>query len=774
MAPLPLQPGDIVVVRDECWTVARVEAFEHCSILTLEGRGPGNLGRGLQAITPFDHVGRSPADRPRRRRRRTVLRAALAAVARERPALGLWTAAEASLDLIAYQLEPALAVLGGATRVLLADAVGLGKTVQAALILAELRLRGLADHALILCPAGLREAWAGELRQRFGIESAVLDHLSIEGGHSTLPAGVNPWAVHPVVIASIDLVKRPEVLAAVEAAAFDVVIADEAHHLTPASDRGHAVSRLAARSPWLILLSATPHSGDQAAFDFLTSMGALGDPIVVFRRGRSDVGLPSDRRSHLLRVAPTRDEAHLLHATAGYARAIWHARGRADRAVQLVAIMLARRAASSAVAVARTLTRRRALLAGAAPAPIQGSLPWDDSDESDHEEPDERLARPGLPDEAAEFAQLDRLISLAQRAALRSSKLHRLQRLLARAGEPAVVFTEYRDTLQATIDALAPRFRLGAIHGGVPAPVRQEVLQRFARGDLDVLVATDAAGEGLNLHHRCRLVIDLELPWNPLRLEQRVGRVDRIGQRRRVHALHLLQRDTVEALVWTHLEDRRRRAERALEACTPPTDEDMARLLFDAVPLPVAGHAAFTSQRVVEAGAELARALDQRRWRRFAPAILDRPVFALPRRRWCRTLIAVHETTALSAAGGLLERRLVASVITLDPVPTAGAWREVVTALRPPAITTDAELALQPLRLAVAARIQAARKRLASPPRRHQASLFARRAARAPGARLAIIARIDAALAHRAASLVATPSSAPPRLVALWPITGPS
>ncbi len=108
-----MQPGDIVVVRDEYWTVARTESFDQCAILTLEGRGPGNTGRRCQAITPFERVMPSHADRP------------------QRPALGLWSAAGASLDLIAYQLEPALAVLGGATRVLLADAVGLGKTVQA-------------------------------------------------------------------------------------------------------------------------------------------------------------------------------------------------------------------------------------------------------------------------------------------------------------------------------------------------------------------------------------------------------------------------------------------------------------------------------------------------------------------------------------------------------------------------------------------------------------------------------------------------------------------
>ena len=767
-----MQPGDIVVVRDECWTVARTESFDQCAILTLEGRGPGNTGRRCQAITPFERVMPSHADRPRRRKRRTVLRTALAAIADERPALGLWSAAGASLDLIAYQLEPALAVLGGATRVLLADAVGLGKTVQAGLILAELQMRGLVDRTLILCPAGLRDAWALELRHRFDIVATVFDHESIESGRSELPAGINPWTVHSVVIASIDLVKRPEVLAAAEDAPFDLLIADEAHHLTPGSDRGYAANRLASRAPWLVLVSATPHSGDQPAFDYLTSIGALGDPLVVFRRGRSDVGLRCDRRSRLMRIAPTRDEATLLHATASYAGAIWQTRGRSDHAVQLVAITLARRAASSAVAVARTLARRRALLAGAAPsAPLQGSFPWDDCDDSDDDEPDERLARPGLLDDATEIRQLDDLIELAHRASRRSSKLHRLERFLTRAAEPAVVFTEYRDSLEAIVEALSPRFRVGAIHGGVPVPARQDVLQRFARGDLDVLIATDTAGEGLNLHHRCRLVINLELPWNPLRLEQRVGRVDRMGQCRRVHAVHLLQRDTVEQAVWGHLESRRRRAERALGECGPSTAEDMARAIFDHVALPAERRTMVASRRVDEADAELARVLRQRRWQPLAPVTVNRPVFALPRRRGCRLVVAVHEQSHLSARGGLLERRIHASLIALNQLGTVGSWRQAIGAMRPPGITNDVTRELQPMREAVATRIRLARARLVAPPRLHQASLFDRRAEREAGARQAVVARLDAALAHRTESLRGSHSPlARARLVAVWPL----
>ncbi len=752
--------------------MGRTEPFGHCTLLTLEGRGPGNNGRLFHAVAPFERIGASQVHHPRRRKRRAVLRGALGVIAQERPALGLWTAAGANLDLLGYQMEPALAVLRGATRVLLADGVGLGKTIQAGLILAELRVRALADRTLILCPAGLRETWASELRERFGITAAVLDQASIAATVQGLPADVNPWAAHPVIVASIDLVKRPEVLAAVEAVAFDLVIADEAHHLTPTSERGHAVNRLALRAPWLVLVSATPHSGDQAAFTYMTATGALGDPLVVFRRGRGDIGLPDNRRARLMSVVPNHDEARMLRATDNYAREIWQSLGRSDPAVQLVAVTLARRAASSATALAQTLARRRTLLAEAqAPVPPPALLPWDDLDDDDGDEDDESLGRPGMANQQDERGRLDELIELAQLASVRSSKLFRLHRFLARVGEPAVVFTEYRDTLHAAAEALASRFRLGSIHGGVPAAMRQEVVRRFDSGDLDVLLATDTAGEGLNLHRRCRLVVNLELPWNPLRLEQRLGRVDRLGQRRRVHAVHLLHRGTVEDRVWRHLERRRLRASDALADHCALTATDVARAVFDAVALPSAVGSTLTSARIEAATTERNRIVELRRLLPYATETFERPVFALPRRHGSGAAIAIFERTHLAAHGGLVERRVNAIVVRLRRMGAGGAWRELASHLSNTGLATGACSLLPPSRDSVLTRIAAARSLLASAPAMHQASLFDQRSERAAGTRRETRARLDAALARRASSLtLAEAAPACTRLVALWPL----
>src|SRR5262245_60849680 len=135
-----------VEVRGEPWAVVRAQPFESCTVLTLEGRGRSNARQRLRVIEPFDRPRAIRAPRLPRRRREAVPGAALGAIAALRSDAGLWTAAGASIDLLPYQLEPALAVIGGATRVLLADAVGLGKTIQAGLLLAELVERGWVER----------------------------------------------------------------------------------------------------------------------------------------------------------------------------------------------------------------------------------------------------------------------------------------------------------------------------------------------------------------------------------------------------------------------------------------------------------------------------------------------------------------------------------------------------------------------------------------------------------------------------------------------------
>jgi superfamily II DNA or RNA helicase len=646
------------------------------AILTLEGRGDANRARRLIVLTPFDRPRHVSAARLRRRPRRAVMRAALHAAHTVRRIDGLWTAAGSSIELWPYQLEPALAVIRGAGRVLLADAVGLGKTIQAALILAELRERGWAEHALIVCPAGLRETWSRELRERFGIAATIVDQPAIAERIASLPPGINPWTGIAVAIASIDFIKRPEVMAAVKRRPIDLLIADEAHHLAPATDRGAAVSRLASRSPWVVMISATPHCGDAAAFDYLCDVGSTGDRIAMFHRTRRDIGLHESRRTHVLAVHPDDRECAFLAEVDRYTRLVWKARGQHDAAARLVAITLARRAASSPAAAERTLVRRLALLSGEPQEPPQPQLPWDDADGEDDVEGDAILGTAGLPDAVAEQAAITHLILLARQVTA-SSKLNRLRRLIDRVAEPVVVFTEYRDTLAALEARLSDRRRVGVIHGGLAAAARQSAIDAFNHGRLDVLVATDAAGEGLNLHRRCRLVVDVELPWNPRRLEQRVGRVDRLGQSRTVHAIRMFHPGTIEQHVLEHLQLRAHRAGVAMESRASETD--VARAVFEGGAMPLAVGASLSSDRIAGGVSEALRATEARSIKRIAAADATR-CWSVARRPGA--LMLLHRVTFRNTAGSTTGDVVVAHRVDLSSRPSnRREWRHVIESL---------------------------------------------------------------------------------------------
>ncbi len=783
----PLSPGSFVEARGEEWIVARKESYDAVAVVTLEGLGPA-AGRRLKLLEPFDRLRVLRSRRLNRRPRQQVLSLARAAIAGAQPVDGLWAAADARITLLPYQLEPALAVLGGATRVLLADAVGLGKTVQAGLILAELRARGLVDRALVLTPAGLRHAWAGELRDRFDLASAVLDQPALTAQSWLATADVNPWSSHDIIVASIDFVKRPDVLAAVTAVPFDLLIADEAHHLTPGSDRGAAMEALSMRTPWVILASATPHSGDDSAFAYLQSLGAQNDRLAIFRRTRADAGMPQSRRSCLLAVTPTKEEAAMFDAVDRYTSAIWRANGTVDSSARLVAMTLRRRATSSATALLRTLTRRRALLSESVePQPSQPPLPWDEAEGADDDAPDLVLAAHGLADAREEDRYLDRLIELAVSALASPSKIKRVHRLMARVREPIVIFTEYRDTLDALVSALQPMCPLTVIHGGLPIEARRESIERFTRGDADVLLATDAAGEGLNLQHRCRLVINMELPWNPLRLEQRIGRVDRIGQTRRVHGIHLVHRNTVEDTVLARLERRRLRAAVALNDVGQEwlSETDIASLVFDHAAGEPRTLPCLASVRVSRAEEEAGRLERQRAWKPRKSAA-RRPVWTPPRHvEQTPRLAWVSHTRHAGSTGLTIEVGVDAAIAELVRSPlNRRQWRQLIQALeRLPARSQHLpdpngdrlkhlESALRPFRTALLNRLDVIRSELArSRRRRWQGSLFDQRAARDEERRVETLNAIDAHLARKVKLITElTPDGEPQRrLIAAWP-----
>lgn len=582
-----LQPaiGEEVCVRRRRWTLRAAEVHPDCRVLTLQSISISGNASCRQVIQPFDDVQvlrtNVAPSRVGSRRWQSACRALLTEDGR---AESLLTAATASIELLPFQLEPAMALLmGHGSRVLIADDVGLGKTVQAVLAVAELRTRGLVTRVLIVCPAGLRDQWADECNRRFALPFRVADQGSLRRSAAQLPHGVNPWLTLPLSIVSVDYVKRPEVLSAALSVPWDLVVVDEAHGSCGTSERQDAVAQLSARAPYVVLLTATPHNGDSTAFDALCAIGSHGDRLVVFRRSKREVGQASDRRIHVTRVTLTDQERRMHESLAALTHAIRHERVTSESHAWLVLSVLHKRALSGGRALAASVARRLALLGGGEQnaGDAQLGLPFT-SDDDDGSDAPPMWSEPALHDAGREQALLDRVLQAATDAAGADSKLRFLKRLLARVREAVIVFTEYRDTL------LHLRSHLGVdaavIHGGLSRSERQSALARFR--DCRLLLATDAAGEGLNLHDNCRTVINLELPWNPMRLEQRIGRVDRIGQQRRVHVVHLVAASTGEMRLLQRLVSRVRRAHRSIPSpnpfgpASPWTETDSARLVM--------------------------------------------------------------------------------------------------------------------------------------------------------------------------------------------------
>ncbi len=658
MAAQILQPGVLVRARSRSWRVVDIRPHGGCHTVTLAGV-EANTGASCQLLTPFDLIEpvAVPSAEPRRvgsARWRHALRALLARSAA--PGLLRTSIAAAEIDILPHQLEPVVAILSGrGCRVLLADEVGLGKTIQACLIVSELRARGVADRVLILTPPGLRDQWHGELRRRFHLAADIADFGAVRRRAADLPPDVNPWTTWPVAIASIDFIKRPEVLRAVVNGGWDLVIVDEAHRVANDGDRRHAAAALASRAGYVVLLTATPHSGDAVAYRSLCEIGSHGEPPLIFRRTRRVLSSIAGRRIHRLRVASTAAERRMLAALGAFARAVRAERGDSDRDMWIALSLLRKRAFSSAHALCLTATRRLEMLTAAGPAAAQLLLPLDDDGElSSADEAPPWAPALELRDAVRERRLLRALADAAREAAHGESKISSIARLLRRVREPLIIFTEYRDTLAHL--AAAIREPAAMLHGGLSRSERAAALDAFAGARTRILLATDAAAEGLNLHHACRLVVNLELPWNPMRLEQRIGRVDRIGQTRTVHAVHLIGRDTGEDAL---LDELRRRIAGARADVGAPDPLD--GVLEDEAPAPASTECIDVTGELVRL--RLARALG-------AASVDDaRPLISVARNRHTRRHLGARTLTLWESTIHDGRHRRVSSLA----VPTLGA-----------------------------------------------------------------------------------------------------
>ena len=496
-----------------------------------------------------------PADRPRplarggtRRVSRQWLRQWAATwPATALPAIGAAAAVDCPIRLLSYQLSPMDAVVRGtATRLLLCDEVGAGKTIEAGLVVAELAARHAADRVLVLTPSSLRDQWQAELATRCGVHGTVVDRHGLREICRRAAPGLRPFDAPVRAIMSIDLAKQPDVLASLTATTWDVLIVDEAHAAAGDSSRMAAAQALGRHARLVLLVSATPHSGDEAAFARLCRIGDLGDgALVAFRRrAHRDRGIrpPAIVDVAVRRTTPERLTESLLLR---YVRRLERS---GSTGARLVAATLRKRALSSPSALWHSLRHRADWLAGQRAGLLQPPLPFDaeETDQSDAEPPS-ALREPGLSDPGEELRLLQPVLQASGAAMPAWGKAAAIARLLARTREQVVIFTEYRDTLDALVTALDGT-TCAVLHGSLDRAERSAALRRFSSAEARVLVATDVAAEGLNLQH-ARVVVHVELPWSPARIEQRNGRVNRIGQRRRVHVWRLLGNRAHEARV---------------------------------------------------------------------------------------------------------------------------------------------------------------------------------------------------------------------------------
>jgi superfamily II DNA or RNA helicase len=498
-------------------------------------------------------------------------------------------------------------------RFLLADDPGAGKTIMAGLLLKEMKLREAIERILILCPAPLTIQWQDELLRWFGepfevIFSAV-DQQQL----------VNPWQRATQVIASLDYAKQEDVRERVWQQRWDLVIIDEAHKCSAytkrSSGRGDEVEktrryqlaeRLAADADHLLLLTATPHHGDDDRFSHFvrlidpdlfpepTRVGARAGEIRrdilslgencpwALRRLKEDLRdidgqrLFPDRHAHTVTFRLNHEEFDLYKAVTAYINEFLpQASGRKKQSVALARTVLQRRLASSTQAIAESIRRRFEKqeelldeLESLSPAQrakrlaqIQGRLIDAEQDEDDLDDAERDL----LTDEFTTAIELDQLRAeiaalrdlLAQARRVRDhatdSKLTALRDCLAKAEfnelkdgrGRLLIFTEHRDTLTHLLDHLARwGYSTCQIHGGMNPHERRRAQEEF-RTSKQICVATEAAGEGINLQF-CRLMINYDLPWNPTRLEQRLGRIHRIGQERDVHAFNFVASESEE------------------------------------------------------------------------------------------------------------------------------------------------------------------------------------------------------------------------------------
>lgn len=614
-----LSPGAVIRTRGRLWRIDDVDG-ETLSVTSIDGGEADQirLFAPVESLEPgqltppeVDRVGHpGPFDLLLRAYRCTMLHGSAPLLSLQR----------SSVIPTNYQLVPVVMALEQEpVRLLIADDVGLGKTIEAGLVATELFARQRARRMLVVTPANLREQWQQALERFFHMDAFITSEQHRRLLEKSLPPGANPWEHFPVLITSIDYAKQPAISYAILEQQWDLVIIDEAHNAArphrgtaqgPSIDmlRWEFAQRLAARTRHLLLLTATPHNGYTDSFASLLEMlnvdavtGTAPDVSIdkerakahVLQRRRRDVEEWFKREGQKSpfpqRDDPKDQEVHVsLNATELRSIAAVERLGafvldnaqssrRAGTLARWTVLHLHRRALSSPAALRHSLLNRRdsvrKLIAKSSAALEEPAIDEQDArstvqDEQlqflTEEEASARLDRaPTTKAEALhrELQMLEEAWTETQRwtpaedSKLKSLRASVLPSLLKQSPH-VIVFTRYKDTLDYLKEQLASleATSLFTMHGDLSSGQRRDEFEAFERSKRGVLIATDVISEGVNLQHACAQVVHYELPWNPNRLEQRNGRVDRYGQREPIVRIRTMVTNApLDALILKHL-----------------------------------------------------------------------------------------------------------------------------------------------------------------------------------------------------------------------------
>ncbi|MFI0370847.1 DISARM system SNF2-like helicase DrmD [Actinomadura sp. 1N219] len=611
-------PGALVQVRGQRWVVSAVDDTRASALVTLQSVEDGRYGETLSVIWEVEpgrrtlpsgslpEVGQGRFDSPER------LAAFLDAVRWGAVASAdvrtLQAPFRSGVAIEDYQLEPVARALDAPrVNLLLADDVGLGKTIEAGLVAQELLLRQRGRKILIVCPAGLTVKWRDEMAEKFGLEFTVIDSERCADVRRTHGSAANPFEVYPLAIVSLPWLRGPKAQRLLDEVVpadgptyprtFDLLILDEAHHVAPAapkqiyavdSQQTKLIRRLAQHFTHRLFLSATPHNGYQASFTALLEIlddqrfargvapedSAVKDTVVRrLKRQIIDGGSPrfKERDAREIPVAYPDDEREIHKLLQEFAQARRHRlnqtrRGR--RAADLVTLLLKKRLFSSPAAFAHTVAAYMETLRSKTRRVLPPEDEWledffDDTATLDDESLDEAesdaltLTAPLVESRDDELTLLQRMHDwAAAHEAQPDAKAAKLIEYLTSVCRPdrdwtnerVIVFTEYRDTKNWLRDLLRTHglggVRVAELDGSMNADDREKLRLAFQKAPHEhpvrILLATDAASEGIDLQNHCHRLVNYDIPFNPNKLEQRIGRVDRYGQRHTPEIRHFV------------------------------------------------------------------------------------------------------------------------------------------------------------------------------------------------------------------------------------------